>query len=163
MEYDPQNNNSLACHNPELAKTADIQLHINNIEEPSINYGDESDDHESLEIVDIGTTGQIPEDQISLNDSGNEAEPLAAGSLPEDELGKQSKNKSKTIDQLPMYKRKQLAFRKNKGPNPQQKDKEFYKAMQRIKETHSHNQPPKKPASAYIIFQKEVSFDINFL
>jgi hypothetical protein len=56
-----------------------------------------------------------------------------------------------------MYKRKKLEMKKNKQLNSQPKDKEFYKAMQRIKDTHLNNQPPKKPASAYIIFQKEVS------
>jgi hypothetical protein len=44
-----------------------------------------------------------------------------------------------------------------KVQNPQTKDKEFYKAMQKIKERNTMNKPPKKPASAYILFQKEVS------
>jgi len=36
--------------------------------------------------------------------------------------------------------------------NPQVKDKEFYKAMQKIKERQTEMKPPKKPASAYILF-----------
>ena len=36
-------------------------------------------------------------------------------------------------------------------------DKDFYKAMQKIKDRVTGNKPPKKPASAYILFQKEVS------
>ena len=47
--------------------------------------------------------------------------------------------------------------KKLKNNNPQIKDKEFYKAMQKIKERNTTNKPPKKPASAYILFQKEVS------
>lgn len=47
--------------------------------------------------------------------------------------------------------------KKPKNNNPQIKDKEFYKAMQKIKERNTVNKPPKKPASAYILFQKEVS------
>ena len=35
-------------------------------------------------------------------------------------------------------------------------DKEFYKAMQKLKERGSNAVPPKKSASAYIIFGKEV-------
>ena len=36
-------------------------------------------------------------------------------------------------------------------------DKEFYKAMQKLKDRGSNAVPPKKSASAYIIFGKEVS------
>jgi hypothetical protein len=36
-------------------------------------------------------------------------------------------------------------------------EKDFYKAMQKIKDRAADNKPPKKPASAYILFQKEVS------
>lgn len=36
-------------------------------------------------------------------------------------------------------------------------DKEFYKQMQKLKERGSNAVPPKKSASAYIIFGKEVS------
>ena len=36
-------------------------------------------------------------------------------------------------------------------------DKEFYKAMQKLKERGNSAVPPKKSASAYIIFGKEVS------
>jgi hypothetical protein len=36
-------------------------------------------------------------------------------------------------------------------------DKEFYKAMQKLKERGTNAVPPKKSASAYIIFGKEVS------
>jgi hypothetical protein len=36
-------------------------------------------------------------------------------------------------------------------------DKDFSKAMQKIKDRNVGNQPPKKPASAYILYQKEVS------
>lgn len=39
-------------------------------------------------------------------------------------------------------------------------DKEFYKAMQKLKERGSNAVPPKKSASAYIIFGKEVSKQI---
>lgn len=35
-------------------------------------------------------------------------------------------------------------------------DKEFYKAMQKLKERGTSAVPPKKSASAYIIFGKEV-------
>jgi hypothetical protein len=35
-------------------------------------------------------------------------------------------------------------------------DKEFYKAMQKLKERGTNAVPPKKSASAYIIFGKEV-------
>jgi hypothetical protein len=35
-------------------------------------------------------------------------------------------------------------------------DKEFYKAMQKLKERGNNAVPPKKSASAYIIFGKEV-------
>jgi hypothetical protein len=35
-------------------------------------------------------------------------------------------------------------------------DKEFYKAMQKLKDRGSNAVPPKKSASAYIIFGKEV-------
>ena len=38
-------------------------------------------------------------------------------------------------------------------------DKEFYKAMQKLKERGSNAVPPKKSASAYIIFGKEVRND----
>lgn len=36
-------------------------------------------------------------------------------------------------------------------------DKEFYKAMQKLKDRGQNAVPPKKSASAYIIFGKEVS------
>ena len=36
-------------------------------------------------------------------------------------------------------------------------DKEFYKAMQKLKDRGNNAVPPKKSASAYIIFGKEVS------
>lgn len=39
-------------------------------------------------------------------------------------------------------------------------DKEFYKAMQKLKERGSNAVPPKKSASAYIIFGKEVRCSI---
>jgi len=39
-------------------------------------------------------------------------------------------------------------------------DKDFYKAMQKIKERGSGSKPPKKPASAYILFQKEKRAEI---
>ena len=42
-------------------------------------------------------------------------------------------------------------------------DKGFYKAMQKIKDRNTGNKPPKKPASAYILFQKEVSFLFLFI
>lgn len=35
-------------------------------------------------------------------------------------------------------------------------DKEFYKQMQKLKERGSNNLPPKKSASAYILYGKEV-------
>jgi len=37
-------------------------------------------------------------------------------------------------------------------------DKEFYKQMQKLKDRGSNAVPPKKSASAYIIFGKEVSY-----
>lgn len=40
-------------------------------------------------------------------------------------------------------------------------DKEFYKAMQKLKDRGSNAVPPKKSASAYIIFGKEVTFFSN--
>jgi hypothetical protein len=36
-------------------------------------------------------------------------------------------------------------------------DKEFYKAMQKLKDRGNNAVPPKKSASAYILFGKEVS------
>ena len=39
-------------------------------------------------------------------------------------------------------------------------DKDFYKAMQKIKERGTGSKPPKKPASAYILFQKEKRAEI---
>ena len=39
-------------------------------------------------------------------------------------------------------------------------DKEFYKAMQKLKERGNNAVPPKKSASAYIIFGKEVNQNI---
>ena len=39
-------------------------------------------------------------------------------------------------------------------------DKDFYKAMQKIKDRGSGSKPPKKPASAYILFQKEKRAEI---
>lgn len=35
--------------------------------------------------------------------------------------------------------------------------------MQKIKDRNTGNKPPKKPASAYILFQKEVSFLFLFI
>lgn len=40
-------------------------------------------------------------------------------------------------------------------------DKEFYKQMQKLKDRGNNAVPPKKSASAYIIFGKEVEF-LNF-
>lgn len=40
-------------------------------------------------------------------------------------------------------------------------DKEFYKQMQKLKDRGANAVPPKKSASAYIIFGKEVMFSIN--
>ncbi len=40
-------------------------------------------------------------------------------------------------------------------------DKEFYKAMQKLKDRGTNAVPPKKSASAYIIFGKEVSLFIS--
>ena len=37
-------------------------------------------------------------------------------------------------------------------------DKEFYKAMQKLKDRGSNAVPPKKSASAYILFGKDVIF-----
>ncbi len=42
-------------------------------------------------------------------------------------------------------------------------DKEFYKAMQKLKDRGTNAVPPKKSASAYIIFGKEVSLWTQFL
>ena len=39
-------------------------------------------------------------------------------------------------------------------------DKEFYKAMQKLKDRGTNAVPPKKSASAYIIFGKEVSLPV---
>jgi len=39
-------------------------------------------------------------------------------------------------------------------------DKDFYKAMQKIKDRGTGSKPPKKPASAYILFQKEKRAEI---
>lgn len=39
-------------------------------------------------------------------------------------------------------------------------DKEFYKAMQKVKDRGTNAVPPKKSASAYILFGKEVSCSI---
>ena len=36
-------------------------------------------------------------------------------------------------------------------------EKDFYKAMQKIKDRAAGSKPPKRPASAYILFQKQVS------
>jgi hypothetical protein len=41
-------------------------------------------------------------------------------------------------------------------------DKEFYKQMQKLKDRGSNAVPPKKSASAYIIFGKEVNLPIFF-
>jgi hypothetical protein len=41
-------------------------------------------------------------------------------------------------------------------------DKEFYKAMQKLKERGTNAVPPKKSASAYIIFGKEVNLNLIF-
>ena len=46
--------------------------------------------------------------------------------------------------------------------NPIQKpfsDKEFSKAMSKIKDRVNGTQPPKRPSSAYILYQKEVSMN----
>lgn len=42
-------------------------------------------------------------------------------------------------------------------------DKEFYKAMQKLKDRGTNAVPPKKSASAYIIFGKEVSWLLWFI
>ena len=42
-------------------------------------------------------------------------------------------------------------------PKPAITDKEFYKAMQKLKDRGNNAVPPKKSASAYILFGKEVS------
>jgi hypothetical protein len=52
---------------------------------------------------------------------------------------------------IPAPTRTKRAYSKMSG-NPQPKDKEFYKAMAKIKERSTINKPPKKPASAYILF-----------
>ncbi len=53
--------------------------------------------------------------------------------------------------------------KKGKGPNKGSiTDKEFYKAMQKLKDRGSNAVPPKKSASAYIIFGKEVSYSFYF-
>lgn len=44
--------------------------------------------------------------------------------------------------------------------NAQIKDRDFYKQMQKIKEKFTGSEPPKKPASAYILFQKEKRAEI---
>ena len=55
------------------------------------------------------------------------------------------------------------------SPNPSRKtsvgitDKEFYKEMQKLKDRGSSAMPPKKSASAYIIFGKNVSFIKSYL
>lgn len=36
-------------------------------------------------------------------------------------------------------------------------DKDFYREMREIKDRTDASKPPKKPASAYILFQKDVS------
>ena len=43
------------------------------------------------------------------------------------------------------------------GGGPTITDKEFYKAMQKLKDRGTNAVPPKKSASAYILFGKEVS------
>ena len=40
-------------------------------------------------------------------------------------------------------------------------NKEFYKAMHKLKERGTNAVPPKKPASAYIIFGKQVGNTIH--
>ena len=45
-----------------------------------------------------------------------------------------------------------------KGEKTSITDKEFYKAMQKLKDRGSNAVPPKKSASAYIIFGKEVRY-----
>jgi|LauGreDrversion4_2_1035121.scaffolds.fasta_scaffold91146_3 hypothetical protein len=42
------------------------------------------------------------------------------------------------------------------SPKPPITDKEFYKAMQKLKDRGNNAVPPKKSASAYILFGKEV-------
>jgi hypothetical protein len=42
-------------------------------------------------------------------------------------------------------------------------DKEFYKAMQKVKDRGTNAVPPKKSASAYILFGKEVSITLHDL
>lgn len=42
-------------------------------------------------------------------------------------------------------------------------DKEFYKQMQKLKERGANAVPPKKSASAYIIFGKEVRHQFEFI
>lgn len=46
------------------------------------------------------------------------------------------------------------------APHASLTDKDFYKAMQKIKDRGSGSKPPKKPASAYILFQKEKRAEI---
>jgi len=41
-------------------------------------------------------------------------------------------------------------------------DKEFYKAMQKLKDRGTNAVPPKKSASAYIIFGKEVRLSLTW-
>jgi len=41
-------------------------------------------------------------------------------------------------------------------------DKDFYREMREIKDRTDASKPPKKPASAYILFQKDVS-NLNFI
>jgi hypothetical protein len=42
-------------------------------------------------------------------------------------------------------------------------DKEFSKAMSKIKDRVHGTQPPKRPSSAYILYQKEVSFLFEYM
>lgn len=47
-----------------------------------------------------------------------------------------------------------------RGPGATITDKEFYKAMQKLKDRGTNAVPPKKSASAYILFGKEVSAEL---
>jgi hypothetical protein len=52
---------------------------------------------------------------------------------------------------------KQQHFKiESKGDGATITDKEFYKAMQKLKDRGNNAVPPKKSASAYILFGKEV-------
>lgn len=98
------------------------------------------------------------EDQISLNE--DEIHETSAAYQHLSNMKKMMANRG--LD-TPFWNVNKKAY---KSQNPQMKDKEFYKAMQKIKDKHTSKKPPKKPASAYILFQKDVSkivkFDLGF-